>query len=102
MKKACKSGLLSAVTISILCLSWLWVDISPVAAQQEPIKIGLLAELSGVYAREGLYIQRGLELALSDVNYKIAGRAVKLISEDNEMKPDVAITKARKLFERDK
>jgi branched-chain amino acid transport system substrate-binding protein len=102
MKKACKSGLLSAVTISIFCLSWLWVDISPVAAQQEPIKIGLLAELSGVYAREGLYIQRGLELALSDVNYKIAGRAVKLISEDNEMKPDVAITKARKLFERDK
>jgi branched-chain amino acid transport system substrate-binding protein len=102
MKKVCKTVFLSFVAISILCVSWLFTGVSSVEAQQGPIKIGLMAELSGVYAREGLYILRGVELALSEVNYKIAGRDVKLISEDNEMKPDVAITKARKLVERDK
>ena len=102
MKEVSRSIVLSIIAFSILLMGWPFVGVTSVGAQQGPIKIGLMAELSGVYAREGLYIQRGVDLALSEVNYKIAGRTVELICEDNEMKPDVAITKARKLVERDK
>jgi len=46
-------------------------------------------------------MDRALRLAFDEVGHKIAGREVVIISEDQEMKPDVAVTKARKLAERD-
>ena len=43
----------------------------------------------------------GWKLALEEVNYKVAGRDIVFIPEDTELKPDVGLTKTRKLVEKD-
>lgn len=40
----------------------------PAAAQPEPVKVGLLAPLSGLYARPGNVMKMGAELAVEDIN----------------------------------
>ena len=66
-----------------------------------PIKIGFIAPMSGHAAQVGRDMLAGMELALMHRNWQVAGRKIKLISEDTEAKPAVAMTKVRKLVERD-
>lgn len=40
----------------------------PAAAQPEPVQIGLIAPISGIYARPGQVMQMGAELGVEDVN----------------------------------
>jgi len=72
---------------------------SPQAA--EPIKIGFFAPLSGFAAQTGKDMLTGLKFYLKEQGGKVAGRDVVLISEDTEAKPAVALTKVRKLVEKD-
>lgn len=72
------------------------------AAAQGPIKIGLLAPLTGPFAAIGRDLVAGTELYLDEIGRQAAGRKVELIVEDSEAKPDVALTKARKLVEQDR
>jgi branched-chain amino acid transport system substrate-binding protein len=77
---------------------------SPAAAQAPttPITIGVLAPFTGpfnTYARE---IVDGAKLYLDEVNGTMARRKVELVVEDYQVKPDVALTKTRKLVERDR
>lgn len=74
----------------------------PTTSSSGPIKIGVLVPLAGVYTGLGEDMIQGLELYLESVNNEIAGRKVELVKEDSEAKPDVALTKARKLIEQDK
>ncbi len=74
----------------------------PSAAAKGPIKIGLLLELTGPFA---LIAQDNLDaslLYLEKIGHAIAGRKIEVIVEDTEAKGDVALTKARKLIEKDK
>jgi branched-chain amino acid transport system substrate-binding protein len=66
-----------------------------------PIKVGFIAPLSGHAAQVGRDMLAGMELAFMHRNWQAAGRKIKLISEDTEAKPAVAMTKVRKLVERD-
>jgi branched-chain amino acid transport system substrate-binding protein len=70
----------------------------------DPIKIGVDTPLTGTYAGIGQQVKWGLELATKEVNAKggIMGRQIKLIYEDSEANPSVAVQKAEKLFEVDK
>ena len=43
---------------------------APLAAAQEPIKIGLVTALSGQSARAGEAITRGLDIAIDELNAK--------------------------------
>jgi branched-chain amino acid transport system substrate-binding protein len=75
---------------------------APSAAAKAPIKIGLLLELTGSFA---LIAQDNLDahlLYLEKIGNAIAGRKIEVIVEDTEAKGDVALTKARKLIEKDK
>lgn len=72
------------------------------ASAQEPLKIGLLTTLSGPAAALGVQQRNGFELALKKLGGKIAGREVKLIVQDDELKPDVAVNKAKAMVSRDK
>lgn len=74
----------------------------PGAAAQRPIKIGFLAPLTGGAAQVGTDMVNGLKMYLEERNYQIAGRKVELLVEDNQGKPDVALTKLRKLVESDR
>jgi branched-chain amino acid transport system substrate-binding protein len=69
---------------------------------QEKIRIGVILTLSGPLAALGQQAQRGMNLALTDLNKRIAGREVELLVNDDELKPDLAVSKARALVERDK
>jgi branched-chain amino acid transport system substrate-binding protein len=72
-------------------------------AQREPIKIGLLNALTGPLAVNGSEINEGIRLYWEDeMGGQVAGRPVRLIVEDSEGKPDVGLTKARKLAESDR
>jgi len=68
-----------------------------------PIKIGYLAPLSaGAYAAPSSDMRDGFILYLSQKGNQLAGRPVEVLMEDTEAKPDVGLTKAKKLVERDK
>lgn len=72
-------------------------------APKEPIKIGLINALTGPLAVNGSEINEGIKLYWEDeMSSQVAGRPVRLIIEDAEGKPDVGLTKVRKLVERDR
>jgi len=69
---------------------------------REPIKIGLLNTYTGPLAINGSEINEGIRLYWEDeMNNQVAGRPVRLIADDDESKPDVGLTKVKKLTERD-
>ena len=71
-------------------------------APRAPIKIGLLLPYTGVIAINGQETSKGVELYLAKIANKVGGREIQLIKEDDEAKPDVGLTKTRKLVERDR
>src|SRR5499433_2427081 len=73
----------------------------PVAAQ-EKLKIGIIASLSGPPAVLGQQLRNGFQLAVKTLGGKLGGREVELVVQDDELKPDVAVSKAQGLVERDK
>ncbi|PYM14156.1 MAG: ABC transporter substrate-binding protein [Candidatus Rokuibacteriota bacterium] len=62
-------------------------------AQRPPIKIGVVLPFTGVIAVNGQETSKGIELYFGKIE---------LLKEDDEAKPDVGLTKTRKLVERDK
>ena len=68
-------------------------------AQGEPIRIGLMAPLTGVIAAGGREMVEGTQFWFEKINYQIAGRKVELIIEDDASNPDTALQKARRLTE---
>src|SRR5262245_15844956 len=72
-------------------------------AQKDPIKIGVLNAITGPLAVNGTEINEGIKLYWEDeMSNQVAGRPVRLIVEDSEGKPDVGLTKVRKLVESDR
>ncbi len=68
-------------------------------AQGEPIRVGLMAPLTGVIASGGKEMVEGTQFWFEKINYQIAGRKVELIIEDDASNPDTALQKARRLVE---
>jgi branched-chain amino acid transport system substrate-binding protein len=71
-------------------------------AQQPPIKIGFTTDLTGTAAQAAKDMVNGLTLYLDEIGYRMAGRKIELIVEDSQSRPDVALTKLRKLVEHDR
>ena len=72
------------------------------ASAQDKLKIGLLTTLSGPPAALGTQQRNGFQLAVKSLGGKLGGREVDLIIQDDELKPDVAVGKAKAFVERDK
>src|SRR5262252_8911701 len=72
------------------------------AQAQEKLKIGIIATLSGPPAVLGQQLRNGFQLAVKTMGGKLGGRDVEVIVQDDELKPDVAVSKAKALVERDK
>src|SRR3974390_1884778 len=68
-------------------------------AQSGPIKIGLLAPLTGVVASGGKEMVEGVQFYLDQAKGEIAGRKVELVIEDDASNPDTALQKAGRLVE---
>jgi branched-chain amino acid transport system substrate-binding protein len=74
---------------------------TPVGAQ-EKLKIGLLTTLSGPPAALGQQQRNGFQLALKTLGNRLGGREVELLVQDDELKPDVAVGRAKAFVERDR
>src|SRR5882672_12182512 len=72
------------------------------AQAQEKLKIGILTTLSGPPAVLGGQLRNGFQLAVKNMGNKLGGRDVEVIVQDDELKPDVAVSKVKAFVERDK
>jgi branched-chain amino acid transport system substrate-binding protein len=73
------------------------------AFAQDEIKIGVLTPLSGNFASIGTTVRNGIDLAVEEINGAggVLGKPIKLIYEDSEGTPAVAVQKAERLFQVD-
>jgi branched-chain amino acid transport system substrate-binding protein len=73
------------------------------SASQEPVKIGLVAALTGESALSGEAISRGLQVAIDEVNIAgvLGGRSLELVSRDDESDPAKGVAAARELIEQE-
>src|SRR2546428_9303623 len=72
---------------------------APSWAQKGPIKIGMLVPQTGPLAANGKDMINGFELFFEEQKYRLAGREIKFIVEDDEGKPATGITKVRALID---
>jgi branched-chain amino acid transport system substrate-binding protein len=71
-------------------------------ANAEELRIGFIAPVTGIFAQIGKDMVDGFQLYLDQHGNKLGGMDVKFIVEDNQGKPDTAVTKAKKLVLSDK
>lgn len=86
----------TAVCAAALTLSPLWA-----MAQQEPLKVGFIATLSGPSAALGQDMYDGFMLGIEQAGGKLGGREVEVLREDDQLKPDVAVQTVNRFIERD-
>jgi len=71
--------------------------VSTANAQDDPIKIGVLAPLTGGLATSGSDLVNGFKLYYEQVGNVAGGRDVEIIEADSQCNPDQALTQARRL-----
>ena len=98
-----QTGRLLTVLAVFATLAAVGAGLALAQAPKEPIKIGGLNSTTGPLAVNGTEINEGMRLYWEDeMGGQVAGRPVRLLLEDDEGKPDVGLTKVRKLAESDK
>lgn len=71
-------------------------------AQAAPIKVGVVAVQTGPQAALGTQLRDGWTMGLRHLNNQLGGRPVETLVIDDELRPDVAVTKVRAALERDR
>jgi branched-chain amino acid transport system substrate-binding protein len=71
------------------------------ALAQDKVKVGLIVTLSGPSAVLGGQVRDGFALAVKTLGGKLGGAETEVVVVDDELKPDVAVTKVKGLLERD-
>ena len=75
---------------------------STAAAKAEEVRIGFLAPTTGIFAQVGKDMVDGFKMYLDQKKNVLGGAQIKFIVEDEQGKPDTAVTKAKKLILQDK
>jgi branched-chain amino acid transport system substrate-binding protein len=75
--------------------------LGPTATAQEKVKVGIIVTLSGPSAVLGGQVRDGFNLAVKSLGGRLGGADTEIVVVDDELKPDVAVTKAKGLIERD-
>ena len=74
----------------------------PTNARAEELRIGFIAPMTGIFAQVGKDMVNGFQMYLDEHGGKLGGMDVKFIVEDAQAKPDLGVTKAKKLVLQDK
>jgi branched-chain amino acid transport system substrate-binding protein len=85
--------------------AWIVLAAANATAQDkvtDKVKIGLITTLSGPASAVGQQQRNGFQLALKQLGGKLGGRNVELLVQDDEFKPDVAVSKVQTFVARDK
>jgi branched-chain amino acid transport system substrate-binding protein len=85
--------------VAVAAIFGLWAS---AAAAQDSLKVGVIATLSGPPAVLGQQLRNGFSLAVKELGGKLGGRETEVVVADDELKPDVAVTKVKALLDRDK
>src|SRR5215211_3848878 len=72
------------------------------AQAQEKLRIGIIATLSGPPAVIGQQLRNGFNLAVKTLGGKLGDRDAEVIVSDDELKPDIAVTKVKAMMDRDR
>lgn len=90
--------LLTASAFAFLALSAvIALPQSAIAQEKGPIKIGVLAPLTGPLASPGNDMVSGFKLFWNQTNHMAGGRKVEIVTADTTCNPDQALTQARRL-----
>lgn len=91
------------IRLMFLTLTFLLLAVTGTAhAQGGPVKIGLLLPYTGPLSIQGIDTTKGFELYMNKIGMKAGGRDILVLKEDTEAKPDIGLTKIKKLIERDR
>jgi branched-chain amino acid transport system substrate-binding protein len=71
------------------------------AAQQAPLKVGLMLPATGTFAALGDMIEKGFRIALDEQGGKLGGREIQFFKVDDESDPSKATDNVNKLIKRD-
>lgn len=93
-----RRNFVKAVSSAAVASSGPWL-LKSALAQSGPIRIGLLAPLTGVLAAGGKEMVEGFNLFWDQHGRKIAGRDIQIAVEDDASNPDTALQKARRTVE---
>src|SRR5436190_271992 len=76
----------------------------PAIAQKNPIRIGYLPALTGPSSSTGIGINRGVDLAVKEINAAggVNGRKIELITRDTQSDPTKAVNGAAELTRSEK
>ena len=91
-------GIVLVLTLALLALT---TGVPSSQTKGKPVVIGNLGVFTGRDADTNPWLLRGAELAISEFGGKVAGREIKLASEDSASDPTVAADKTKKLLEVD-
>ena len=86
----------------VTLVSALLLIAASVAPAAEPIRVGFMAPLTGIFAQAGKDMLEGLKMGLEQSGRQAAGRPLELIAEDDEGNPATAQSKYRKLVQQDR
>jgi branched-chain amino acid transport system substrate-binding protein len=92
-------SLLRPFTLLAGCLA---LATAPHRLAAEELRIGFVAPTTGIFAQVGKDMVDGFQLYLDEVKNDFGGAQVKFMVEDEQAKPDTAVTKAKKLILQDK
>lgn len=93
-RTAAPSGVAAALLSLAVC--------APAGAQinDDVVKIGVLADMSGLYSdMGGNGITEAVKMAIADVGATINGKRVEIVTANHSAKPDIAALKAREWFD---
>jgi branched-chain amino acid transport system substrate-binding protein len=95
---------LAIAILMILTLAGCSGQITGGSVQEEPIKIGVVAPMTGSLAYFGEWMLNGYQMAADEINAEggVNGRQIELIVEDDVCSPQPAITAFNKLHDFDK
>ena len=88
--------------VTPLCLTGAFAFGALMPAQAQELKIGFLAPRTGIFTAIGTDMVNGFQMYLDEHKGMLGGAKVTFIVEDDQGKPDVDVTKAKKLILQDK
>ena len=92
MKRLLKPMLFAAATFGL--------SLAPAAAQEDPVKVGVIFPLSGGAGPQGQHVNWALEAMANIINEDggVMGRPIELLSRDDESTPAVGVSRANELI----
>src|SRR2546427_12550172 len=98
--RPCRVAIAGVLTLGIVALTA--TAFGQATAPTGPITIGVLAPSTGPFATYARDIIDGARLYSDEVGGQLGRRKLEMVVEDYQTRPDVALTKIRKLVERDR